>query len=75
MNRIACTWTRAGEANVDRPIASCNEKPTAMIAAMMIALRTKKRSSAVAAGSDGCANGAMCVPPPPPRLLSHVNAP
>src|SRR5215211_5883417 len=52
MNSTAWKWTRTGEAKVERPIASWNEKPATMTIVMMIAPRRKKRSSPIE-GADG----------------------
>src|SRR4051812_4874113 len=62
MNVIAWAWTSGGEAKVDRPIASWNEKPAKMTKVITIAAFRKKRSSPAAEVSGAFASVAIDSP-------------
>src|SRR5215203_3003655 len=63
MNSTAWKWTRTGEAKVERPIASWNEKPATMTIVMTTAPRRKKRSSPIGSADGRSAKVAIGYPP------------
>src|SRR3954447_5532293 len=77
MNTKAWAWTSGGDEKLDRPIASCTEKPATITTAMVMAPPRKKPSSRPPATGSLSATVVIRFPPRkiPRRLCTQQNGP